>query len=108
MRAAVLALLLAVSCSQPSQGAASQSPSPTAVTKPSPTPSPAGPTIDALLGRCPTPAELTSVDSSLSMKFTSHPTSGTLVCTAASASLDLPLFQMRTYQPVLVLTLIRC
>jgi len=107
MRAAVLALLLAVSCSQPSQGAASQSPSPTAVTKPSPTPRPAGPTIDALLGRCPTPAELASVDSSLSMKFTSDPTSGTLVCTAASGSRDLTLFQVRTYQAVLMLTWIR-
>src|SRR5256885_17202375 len=98
MRAAVLALLLAVSCSQPSQGAASQSPSPTAVTKPSPTPSPAGPTIDALLGRRPTPAELASVDSSLSMKFTSDPTSGTLVCTAGSGSPALPLLQARTYK----------
>jgi hypothetical protein len=65
------------------------------------------PTIEQLLGRCPTPGELASVDSSVSMTFTSDPSAGVLVCTAAQGSRDLTLLQERAYQAVLMFTWIR-
>lgn len=81
--------------------------SPTPSPMPAPTPSPAAaptPTIIQLLDRCPTPAELASVDSALTMTFTSDPSAGVLVCTAAHGSRDLTLLQERAYQAVLIFT----
>ena len=115
MRAVLVAAiaLLALSCSQPSAAATVKvSPSPAATRSQTPTPiapspTPTGPTIEDLFGRCPTPAELASVDSLVSMKFTSDPSAGTLVCTAAQGSRDLTLLKKRAYQAVLMFTWIR-
>jgi hypothetical protein len=100
MRAVILvtaAALLALSCSQGNPTAATNNPSPKPVVS----------TIDQLLGRCPTAAELASVDSSVSMTFTSDPSAGKLVCTAAKGSRDMTLLQERAYQAVLMFTWIR-
>ncbi len=58
--------------------------------------------IDALMGHCPTAAELNGVDSRLSVTFATTVTAGTLVCTAADGSADLTLLQERAFQAVLL------
>jgi len=87
--------------------AARVTPSPVSTATQPPTPTPAVATIVQLLDRCPTSAELASVNASLSMTFTSDPTAGQLVCTAAEGSRDLTLLQERAYQAVLMFTWIR-
>jgi len=85
-------------------------PTPAATPTPSPVPSvtpmPSGDpiasgTIDWDLARCPTAAEIASVDADVPMTFLADPTAGTLVCTAAAGSADLTRFQERVYQAIL-------
>jgi len=99
--------LLAASCSQSNPAAATSNPRLTPAATPSPTATARTATIEQLLDRCPLPAELALVDSSLSMRFTSDPTAGQLVCTAAQGSRDLTRLQERAYQTVLMFTWIR-
>lgn len=113
--------LLALSCGPGKPATAASNPSPTPAVSANPTPTPAAPelpsptptpfalpsptpTIIQLLDRCPTPAELASVDSAVTMTFTSDPSAGVLVCTAAKGSRDLTLLQERAYQAVLIFT----
>lgn len=112
MRAVLLVLvaLVALSCSQANSATANlPSPTPAASAFPS-APSASTPpisTIEQDLGRCPSAPELASVDSSVSMTFTSDPSAGQLVCTTAEGSRDLTLLQERAYQAVLMFTWIR-
>lgn len=102
---AITALLAACGAETPA-GQASSSPSPTPEASSSAT-TVGVPTIEQLLGRCPTPAELASVDGSVSMTFASDPSAGQLECSAAQGSRDLTLLQERAYQAVLMFTWIR-
>jgi len=89
-------------------GHATVSPSLAPAATASPTPSaPVGATIEQLLSRCPTPAELESVDALLSMTFTFDPSAGQPMCTPAQSSRELTLLQERAYQAVLMLVWIR-
>jgi hypothetical protein len=103
MRAALLVAatsLVALSCSP-------ANPRPTPAATPPPTPTVSTATIEQILDRCPSPADLASVDASVSMTFTSDPSAGQLVCTAAKGSRDLTRLQERAYQAVLMFTWIR-
>jgi hypothetical protein len=104
MRAVVLVVLLVVSCSQSNPAADTSNSSPTPAATPSQTTTTPTETIEQLLDRCPSPAELAAVDSSVSMTFTSDPSAGRLVCRAAQGSRDLTLLQERAYQAVLMFT----
>ena len=72
---------------------------------PTPT-SPSGPVEDAnaILARCPTPAEVAASDRDLSLSFDYDVTAGRTLCTAAQSSRDLTLLQAQTYR---VLTIMR-
>lgn len=98
--------LCSCSCSQPQQGSVSPSAMPGSPTS-SASPSPVVSTVAELLARCPSPAELTLVDSSLSMTFSSDPSAGQLVCHAENGSRDLTLLQERSYQAILLFTWVR-
>jgi hypothetical protein len=73
---------------------------------------PAGPTspstpaedANAILARCPTPAEVVASDRDLRLSFDYDVTAGRTVCTAAQSSRDLTLLQAQTYR---VLTIMR-
>ena len=108
---AVGVLLAACACSsQDAPQGSSSSPSQETRSSTAPTPSPlavAVPTIADLLARCPTPAELASVDASVSITFTSDPSAGTLVCTEAQGSRDLTHLQERAYQAALLFSWIK-
>ena len=103
---ALAAVLIFSGCSIAPSTVSQASPRPSATPTASPTDA-APPTIEELLNRCPTPAELASVDSSVPVKFTSDPSAGVLVCRAADGSRDLTLLQERAYQAVLMFTWIR-
>jgi hypothetical protein len=108
---AITALVPACGFETPA-GQAQASPSQNPLTTPAATakltsPAPDMPTIVQLLARCPTPAELASVDALVSMTFTSDPSAGHLVCAAATGSRDLTLLQERGYQAVLMFSWIR-
>lgn len=62
------------------------------------------PTVDEVLARCPTAAEIASVNARLTMAFAADPTAGTLVCTAGSGSAILTRLQERAYQAVLMMS----
>lgn len=67
---------------------------------------PAGPTspsvpvedANAILARCPTPAEVAASDRDLRLSFDYDVTAGRIVCTAAQSSRDLTLLQAQTYR----------
>ena len=67
----------------------------------------AGSAVDQLLARCPTLAELAWVASIEALTFTSDPSAGGMVCSAALGSRDLTLLQKRAYQAVLLFSWIR-
>lgn len=93
-----------LSGSQPSPITPSTSPPTTAT---SPPPLVTSSTVEQLLARCPFPDELAAVDASVSMTFTTDPSAGRLVCTAAQGSRDLTNLQERAYQAILIFTWIR-
>ncbi len=106
----LLAIVALTACgAEAPVGQPSPSPGPTLAATPSATTTtaPSVPTIDQLLGRCPTTAELASVDALVSMTFASDPSAGHPVCAAAEGSRDLTLLQERAYQAVLMFTWIR-
>jgi hypothetical protein len=85
-------------------------PTPAATPTPPPPPSPtptwtgdpiAAGTIDWDLARCPSAADIASVNADVPMTFLGDPTAGTLVCTAAAGSADLTRLQERVYQAIL-------
>jgi hypothetical protein len=83
-------------------------PTPTPTPPPTPTPTPtwtgdpiAPGTIDWDLARCPTAADVASVNADVPMTWLADPTAGTLVCTAAAGSANLTRFQERVYQAIL-------
>jgi hypothetical protein len=103
----VLVTFLAASCGQPNPGATSHVPSPVAAVSPLPSATPSATqtsTVEQDLGRCPSAAELASVDSSLGLTFASDPSAGRLVCSPAQGSRDLTLLQERSYQAILMFT----
>src|ERR1700737_995311 len=103
----VLVALLALSCSQANPGSAnlpSPTPAGSALSSHAPARTPSSSTIEQDLGRCPSAAEVASVDASVSMTFTSDPSAGRLVCTTAEGSRDLTLLQERAHQAVLMFT----
>jgi hypothetical protein len=61
------------------------------------------PTIDDFFARCPTAAEIASVDKDLDLKFETDPTAGTLACKASDGSADLTTLQERAYQSVVIM-----
>jgi hypothetical protein len=75
-------------------------PAPTLSTTPQPslTATPAPENVQDILDRCPTAAEIDSIDAGLTLGFTGDPTAGTLICRAADGSADLTLLQERAYQ----------
>src|SRR3984893_8326044 len=107
MRAVLLVSVMTLSCGQGNPAAATSAPTPTPDAAAWASATPAQSTIELNLGRCPTAAELASVDSSVTMTFASDPSAGTIVCTAAQGSRDLTLLQERAYQAVLMFTWIR-
>jgi hypothetical protein len=80
---------------------------PTAPVTPTPLAPIADSAVDQLLARCPTLAELVWVDSIEALTFTSDPSAGRIVCSAAQGSRDLTLLQERVYQAVLLFSWIR-
>ena len=58
--------------------------------------------VDQLLARCPTAAEAAAIDADFKLTFDADPTKGTLVCSAATGSVDLTLLQRRIYQTIQV------
>ncbi len=75
----------------------------------SPTPSPAltaGPApenVQDIIDRCPTAAEVASIDADLTLGFIGDLTAGNLICRAADGSADLTLLQERAYQVLVVM-----
>lgn len=61
------------------------------------------PTIDELLARCPTAAEVASINADLTLAFEKDPTAGTLACRAAAGSADLTPMKRRIYQTILAM-----
>jgi hypothetical protein len=92
----MLAALAVIACGDP----------PARPTAPSAPPSPSDPaeSADAILARCPTPAEVAAGDQDLRLSFDYDVTAGQTVCTAAQSSRDLTLLQAQTYR---VLTITR-
>ena len=60
-------------------------------------------TVDQDLQRCPTPAELASVNSRLSLTFANDPQAQVLACTAAAGSANLSLLKKRAYNSLLAM-----
>lgn len=63
-------------------------------------------TIDELLERCPSAAELDALDELLTITFDDDPTSGTLVCHASEDSRDLTQLELRAYQSLIVMQVV--
>jgi hypothetical protein len=63
--------------------------------------------IDVLLTRCPSAAELTAIDADFHLVFDNVDTSGPLVCTAAQGSRDLTRPRERAYQAFLAMRAIK-
>ncbi len=59
--------------------------------------------IDDYLSRCPTAAEIASVDAALSIQFEDDPSAPTLVCTVAEGSQNLTQLQKNTYNTILLM-----
>lgn len=59
--------------------------------------------IDQMLARCPTAAEIASINKDLTFTYDTDPTAPTLVCTAAGGSANLTRLQERTYQALLAM-----
>ena len=77
--------------------------SPTRQNLPTPTPTPPPvPDVNALIARCPTPAEVAAIDADLTITFEDDPTAGQVVCTAAQSSRDLTLLQAQVYRVLVV------
>ena len=53
---------------------------------------------NAIIGQCPTPAEVSAIDRELVLTFERDPTSGRVICSAAQSSRDLTLLQAQTYR----------
>ena len=69
-----------------------------------PTPSPSrAPTLDDLLRRCPTVAEVASLHADLAIAFDHDPSAPTLVCRADAGSVDLTQVQAATYSTLLAM-----
>jgi len=77
--------------------------SPTLSATSQPSATPALSTVQDMIDRCPTTAEIASVDADLTLGFDGDPTAGTLICRAADGSSDLTLLQLRAYQVLLVM-----
>jgi len=60
-------------------------------------------TVDDALARCPTAAEIASVNARLNLSFEGDPTAPTLACTSAAGSGNLTLLQKRAYNTILAL-----
>jgi hypothetical protein len=60
-------------------------------------------TVDEDLSRCPTAAEVASVDAKLTLVFEADPTAPVLACSAANGSADLTLLQKRAYNVTLAM-----
>ncbi|MBP8295384.1 MAG: hypothetical protein KAX84_04700, partial [Burkholderiales bacterium] len=60
-------------------------------------------TVDQDLQRCPTPAELASVNARLTLTFANDPQGQVLVCTAAAGSANLSLLKKRAYNSLLAM-----
>lgn len=94
------------SCALAACGRGSKSTSPDA---PAPVVTPTAPSepveaANAVLARCPTPAEVAAADRDLLLSFDYDVTAGQTVCSAAQSSRDLTLLQAQTYR---VLTIMR-
>lgn len=59
--------------------------------------------VDDLLARCPTSAEVAAINARLTLSFEQDPTAGILVCSAVTGSANLTLLQQRAYQALLVM-----
>jgi hypothetical protein len=53
---------------------------------------------NAIIARCPTPAEVAASDRDLMITFENDPTTGRIECTAAQSSRDLTLLQAQVYR----------
>ncbi len=76
-------------------------------TEPMPEPIPTAPSpeienANAIIARCPTPAEVAASDRDLALAFESDPTADRTVCTAAQSSRDLTLLQAQVYRVLTV------
>ena len=61
------------------------------------------PPVDQLLARCPTAAEVASINADLDLSFETDPTAGTFRCTPEIGSVNLTEMQRRVYQTLLVM-----
>ena len=61
------------------------------------------PSVDEILAKCPTAADIELVDGFLDLQFEADPSAGALVCAADSGSANLTGFQERAYHAVLLL-----
>lgn len=66
------------------------------------TAAPPSPTVDAILARCPTAADVASINADFKMSFEADPTAGKFACATAQGSVDLTLMQKRAYNILLV------
>jgi Repeat of unknown function (DUF5648) len=60
-------------------------------------------TIDQDLAKCPTPAEVATVNAELALSFETDPSAPALVCHASQGSVDLTLMKRRAYRTLLAM-----
>ena len=63
----------------------------------------ATPPIDQMLARCPSSAEVSTINAGFTLSFEADPTSGKFVCTPAQGSVNLTEMQRRVYQTLLAM-----
>ena len=116
MRSTSLSLMLVLcvasvlaACAPQAAAVPSDTPTATATQQPSATPAPtqAPETVQDMLERCPRPDEMAAIDADLKLTFEHDPSPRTSACRTADGSADLSLLQLRTYQVLLVMKVLR-